>query len=77
MENEILKMDGYDECILGVLERNSTPYCIIYDKNCVIKSLVKQGMSEVDAIEFYEFNQLGSWVGEGTPGFLIPWDDFG
>ena len=24
-----------------------------------------------DALEYYEYNQLGAYVGERTPGFLI------
>jgi hypothetical protein len=27
--------------------------------------------TEEEAIEHMEFNVLGSWVGEGTPGFMV------
>lgn len=30
----------------------------------------EDGVSEEEAIEFFEFNQLDAWVGEDTPGFL-------
>lgn len=63
-------MDGYDDCILGVVERINTEPYTIYDKGCVIKKLMKDGMDEDEAIEFYEFNQVGAWLGEHTPGFL-------
>jgi len=29
------------------------------------------GSTYDDAIEYYEFNQLGGWHGEKTPGFLV------
>jgi len=28
-------------------------------------------MTQEDAQEFFEFNQFGAWVGEGTPCFLF------
>ena len=27
--------------------------------------------TEEEAIEHMEFNVVGSWVGEGTPGFMV------
>ena len=27
-------------------------------------------MSEEEAYEYFEFNQMGAWMGEGTPCFL-------
>ena len=29
----------------------------------------RDGMSYEDAIEFFEYNTIGSWMGEGTPLF--------
>ena len=63
-------MNGYDDCILGVVERFGAAPHLIYDKSCVIKKLMKDGMDENEAVEFYEFNQLGAWLGENTPAFL-------
>jgi hypothetical protein len=68
--SELLKMNGYDDCILGVVERFGAAPHLIYDKSCVIKKLMKDGMDENEAVEFYEFNQLGAWLGENTPAFL-------
>jgi hypothetical protein len=31
---------------------------------------IEDGMTYEEAEEFYEFNTLGSWVGDGTPAFL-------
>ena len=28
------------------------------------------GMSEEEAYEYYNFNMLGAWVGDGTPAFI-------
>ena len=29
--------------------------------------LVKQGCTYEEAVEYFDFNTLGSWMGEGTP----------
>jgi len=67
---EALKMDGYDNCILGVMRRCGCPTIIVYDEGKVIKNLIRQNMSYEEAVEYYEFNQVGAWVGDNTPGFV-------
>ena len=66
----MLKMDGYDDCILGICERHGMQPVIAYDRNMVLKKLMKDGMTEDEAVEFFLFNQIGAWMGEGTPVFV-------
>ena len=66
----LLKMDGFDDCILGICERHGMDTVIAYDKNKVIAKLVSQGMTEEEAHEFFEYNQIGAWMGELTPVFV-------
>ncbi len=65
------KMDGFDDCIAGVIERIGQKPIICYDKNKVLYKMVKDGMTYEEAVEYFEYNQLGAWVGEHTPCFLI------
>lgn len=65
-----LVMDGYDDCIAGVLQRFGMPLIVVYDKEKVIQKLVDDGMTCDEAHEFFEYNQLGAWMGEGTPAFI-------
>ncbi len=68
---ELLKMDGFDDCIEGVVTRiNQSPF-IVYDYQKVIDKLMTQGMSYEEAVEFHEFNQACAYIGESTPGFII------
>jgi len=67
----LLKMDGYDDCLVGVVERFGQDSYFIYDRELVLEKLQKDGMSYEEALEYYEFNQLGAYVGERTPAFLI------
>ena len=70
---EGLVMNGYDDCVVGVLERYGMEPIVLYDKDKVIKKLMDDGCETYEeAVEFYEFNQLGGWHGDKTPGFLVP-----
>ena len=64
-EESFLKMDGFDSCIIGV---EQTSLKLIYSKKAILNSLIKESnMSELEAIEYYEFNILGCYMGEKTP----------
>jgi hypothetical protein len=66
---DLMRMDGFDDAILGVVERIGLQ-TVCYDLNKVIAILMKQGMDEQDAWDWYQFNMVGAWVGEATPVFL-------
>ena len=62
-EDQILKADGFDEAILGIEEGSMR---LIYSKSKCIEILCRD-MSEEDAMEHFDFNVAGSYVGEQTP----------
>ena len=71
--DELLFLDppeDYDHCIMGVAEGCAIEARVIYDAGKVIESLMKQGMSEDDAEEYFAFNIVGAYVGEHTPLFM-------
>jgi len=69
---EALIMDGYDDCVIGILERFGMKPVVLYDKNKVIEKLIEEGCDDYEsALEYYDFNQLGGWHGELTPGFVV------
>ncbi len=69
---DALLMDGFDDCIMGICERNGQDTIVAYDLNKVLDKLVEQGMTHAEAVEYWEFNQIGAWMGEGTPCFINP-----
>jgi hypothetical protein len=70
-DDELVRMDGYDDCIIGIVEQYGRSPIICYDKSKVIQKLMDDGIeSEEEAQEFWEFNQVGAWVGEYTPCFV-------
>ena len=70
-DNELLTMDGYDDCIVGIGYRaGSQSTYVVYDTQKIINKLMKDGMTYHEAVEFHEFNQACAWVGDKTPGFI-------
>jgi hypothetical protein len=63
-------MNGFDNCIVGIVERFGISGVLCYDKTLVLKALQRQGMSAEEAEEYFYYNMHGAWVGEGTPCFL-------
>ena len=62
-EECFLKMDNFDEAIIGVDE---TSMRLIYSEKLCIEKLMKD-MSEEDALEYFSFNISSAYVGEKTP----------
>jgi hypothetical protein len=71
-ENELICMDGYDDCIVGIVEQFGKPPILCYDKLLVIQKMINDGSSYEEAEEYFEYNQIGAYVGESTPCFLTP-----
>ena len=70
-EEDFIRMDGYDDCIIGVVERFGQVPIICYDKTKVLAKLEKEDeMTPEEALEYWEYNQLGSYVGAATPCFI-------
>jgi len=69
-DTEALTADGFDDCIIGIAERCSKQPLVIYDSEKMIEKMMKDGMSHEEAVEYFDFNILGAWMGEGTPLFL-------
>ena len=67
-EEELLIADGFNDAIMGIEEDTMR---IIYSKSKIIDILIKEGMSEEDALEHFSFNIQGGYVGERTPIWCI------
>ena len=65
----LLFADGFDDAILGVAERIGMEPVVAYDVNKIIEILARD-MTEDEAVEFFEFNILGAYMGERTPVFI-------
>lgn len=69
----MLKVDDHDNAILGVCRRFGQEAVLLYDARKVIQNLQdNDGMTFEEACEFFEFNIIGAYVGDGTPAFMEP-----
>ena len=63
----------YDVAILGISEMccgTANKFQVVYDWNKVIEVNISMGMSEEEAIEYFDYNQGGAYVGEQTPIYV-------
>ena len=66
----VLEPEYFDDAIVGLVQRIGMD-TVCYDKDKVIELLmVHEGMEYLEAIEHFEYNIIGSWVGDTTPVFL-------
>lgn len=62
-EDEVLIADGFDDAIIGIDDNSMR---LIYSVSKCIEILSKD-MDEEEAVEYFDFNVRGSYVGEKTP----------
>lgn len=61
----------YDVAIIGVMDGKGKNESVAYDYEKVIDVNMKMGMSEEDAIEYFNYNQIDAYVGKHTPVFIF------
>jgi hypothetical protein len=70
MEIELIFADGFDDCIVGIGRQFNRTF-VVYDYDEVIHTLMhRDAMEADDAVEFFDYNIVGSYVGDATPCFL-------
>ncbi len=62
--SDILKIDGFDNAIIGVQEGMQPR--LVYDLWKMV-DILKKDMSEEDALDHISYNITGAYVGESTP----------
>ena len=63
-----------EEAFIGLGEQFSNPPIAVYDREKCIEILARD-MTYEEAVEYFEFNVIGAWVGEQTPMFLTKGED--
>jgi hypothetical protein len=62
--------NGFEQAFLGLMSRVGEEDVACYDLEAVLASYQRDGMTRDEAVEFFEVNVLGAWVGPRTPCFL-------
>lgn len=68
-ENALLLPEEFDKALIGYVERSGQETLALYDTELIIMVLIGQGMSEEEARDWFDYNVIGSYNGEGTPAF--------
>ena len=69
VDEPIMLADGFEEAFVGIARQFNKPIAIYHREKC-IKLLMRQGMSEDEAEEFFSFNVEGCYSGDQTPAYL-------
>lgn len=70
LDREALLADGFEGALIGSA-RIFNRVVALYDRAVCIEILMEGGCTEEEAEEFFEFNVVGSFVGDYTPAFAI------
>jgi hypothetical protein len=64
--------DGFDDAIVGVSQDGYTgSFRVCYSVTRCYDALMADGMTEEEAIEYFEYNVLAANMGPETPIFII------
>jgi hypothetical protein len=68
---EALLADGFEEALIGTAHI-FTKTIALYDYNkCIDILMERDGMDIEGAVEYFEYNVIGAYVGENTPAFAV------
>ncbi len=68
---EALFCSGFDDAIIGFAERINLGPVAAYSTEKILNIMMERdGMSYGEAVEYFQYNVLGSWVGDFTPVFI-------
>jgi hypothetical protein len=68
-DETFLKADGFDDAIIGITyDKENGGYRLVYSKSKCIKVLMERDkMSYEIALEYFDYNVEGAYVGKETP----------
>jgi hypothetical protein len=68
---DALLADGFEDAFVGISRRFGQEALACYDYRKCIELIMDGGAgTEEEAVEYFEFNVIGAWVGNGTPVFV-------
>lgn len=76
-QGEAILYPNLEEALVGVCRRFNQPPVALYDYHKCIEILmrdqtdVEEEQAYLAAVEWFEFNVIGTWAGEYTPAFQV------
>ena len=69
-----LMADGFEGAIIGVARRCGQPDLVAYSVTKALEILMLDGATYAEAVDYFEYNVVGAWVGPGTPVWVYEGD---
>lgn len=70
---ELIVFDGLDDAIIGLDDENER---VVYSRDKIIIALTNDGMTEEEALEYFDYNIGCMYVGEHTPLIINTFSGF-
>jgi len=67
---DVIVADGFEDALIGVGQQFNKALAVYDRQKCIEILMERDGMSDEEAVEYFEYNVTGAWVGEYTPIFL-------
>jgi hypothetical protein len=65
---DALLLDGFEHACIGIARRVGQPALSVYERDACINILVlEHDLDLEEAVEHFDFNVAGGWLGEHTP----------
>lgn len=72
IEEDIVMADGLSDAFIGIGSQGPNGETVaVYDSMKIVEKLMADGMDQEQALEFYEYNIAGAYVGPKTPMFMV------
>jgi hypothetical protein len=71
---EILLCDGFEDALIGFVDVFNKTIALYDKQKCLDILIQRDGMTEEEAFEFFDYNVTGSYDGEHTPAFATFFD---
>lgn len=68
---EALFADGFDDALIGYAQRCSMLVALYDARKCIEILVTEHEMEHEEALEYFDYNVLGAWVGDYTPAFAF------
>lgn len=71
-DEELLSADGFEDAVIGVACLKVTgAMVLVYSRTkCIETLMTRDGMSYEEAMEYFDFNVEGAYMGEKTPIYV-------
>ena len=67
---EIMLADGFEEAFIGIGYQFNKTVAVYDNERCLQVLMDRDGMTDDEAIEYFDYNVTGAYVGPLTPIFM-------